>query len=162
VANPSELTLSGPVTKLRLSGDSGYSATLDADSHGARLNLSDGRKWQQAYDKYLADKQGKSEPAPDLSELPTQDLSLYLFRHGDLSSAAIMLSDTHGKSRIQLRTNTAGEPSLEFDDEAGQGRAVLGNVGLENTRTGSTESTGPSSLIMFGKNGRVIWRAPFR
>jgi hypothetical protein len=39
-------------------------------------------------------------------------------------------------------------------------RAVLGATTLENTRTGSTEGTGPASLTLFDKQGKVLCRAP--
>jgi hypothetical protein len=39
-------------------------------------------------------------------------------------------------------------------------RAVLGSTRLENTKTGSTEETGPSSVTLFDKNGKLLWRAP--
>ena len=39
-------------------------------------------------------------------------------------------------------------------------RTTLGAAQLENTRTGSTEDTGPSSLTFFDQKGKLIWQAP--
>lgn len=75
-------------------------------------------------------------------------------------SAGFLMADKSGKMRAMLATDAEGSPSLVLNDEKEHSRTVLGNVGLENTKTGSTENTGPSSLVLFGKDGKVIWRAP--
>jgi hypothetical protein len=69
------------------------------------------------------------------------------------------LSDEKGTSRADLITSKNG-PGLLLDDEKGKPRAVFGAMQLETTRTGATEETGPSSVTLFGKNGKLIWRAP--
>jgi hypothetical protein len=146
---------------MNLLGAKGYSATIRADPNGASLDLSDGRKHQEAFEKSLShSKSGKSKPLPNLLDIPSQDLSLTLYKRGDVSTGGIGLDVGLGKQRILLGTDVNGAPSLELDDETGHTRAVFGNEALENTRTGSTENTGPSSLVFLGKNGRVIWRAP--
>src|SRR5215469_5782062 len=73
---------------------------------------------------------------------------------------SLTLWDENDHLRAMLGTDADGSPSLLLNDEKEHSRAVLGNVGLENTKTGSTENTGPSSLVLFGKDRRVIWRAP--
>ena len=67
--------------------------------------------------------------------------------------------DRAGKPRTLLSLDK-DEPALEFVDQSGTTRAVIGNASLTNSQTGSTENTGPSSVILFGKNGHVVWRAP--
>lgn len=52
------------------------------------------------------------------------------------------------------------EDGLTLWDEHGKARATLGTTSLENTHTGSTETTAPGSLTLFDKNGRVIWQVP--
>ncbi len=54
----------------------------------------------------------------------------------------------------------ANGPSLELRDQTGKPRAVLGSTELEVTRTGATEKQPPSSLVLFDKDGKVIWQAP--
>ena len=45
-------------------------------------------------------------------------------------------------------------------DASGNTRAVLGSTVLETTQTGAVEKRPPSSLVLFDKNGKVIWSAP--
>ena len=47
-----------------------------------------------------------------------------------------------------------------LNDSAGRNRAVLGQVGLVSTRTGSTERTAESSLVLFDRENKVLWSAP--
>src|ERR1051326_1814902 len=87
---------------------------------------------------------------------------------------------------IALGADTSGETSLDlYGSEGGSGttlslmngpgsgtslrlwniaggmdRAVLGNTYLENSRTGSKETTPLSSLVLFDKEGKVLWKAP--
>jgi len=50
--------------------------------------------------------------------------------------------------------------ALELYDTADKLRAVLGNVDLETARTGIVETRPPSSLVLFDKEGKVLWRVP--
>jgi hypothetical protein len=50
--------------------------------------------------------------------------------------------------------------SFRLFDEKGNVRAVLGTAALEIVSTGATEKTAPSSLTLFDRKGKVIWRAP--
>ncbi|HET6203586.1 MAG TPA: hypothetical protein VFI25_12370 [Planctomycetota bacterium] len=54
---------------------------------------------------------------------------------------------------------TSQGPQLSLS-MAGVDRAVLGCAAIEKTRTGAVEQTGPSSLVLFDKEGKVIFRAP--
>jgi L-asparaginase II len=45
-------------------------------------------------------------------------------------------------------------------DEKERIRAVLGHTNLEITRTGSVEQRSASSLVLFDKDGKVMWTAP--
>jgi hypothetical protein len=92
---------------------------------------------------------------------------------------ALVFQDEKGTVRTSLTTIKGGEPSLNLYDEAGNARAILGYTELESTRTVQTlerTSTGmgtkhltartgkverpESSLVLFGKDRKVIWRAP--
>jgi hypothetical protein len=53
-----------------------------------------------------------------------------------------------------------GSPALAFFDAEQRRRAVLGVADLQTVTTGATTKTGPSSLVLFDKDGKVIWRAP--
>ena len=49
---------------------------------------------------------------------------------------------------------------LTLFDEARRERATLGHTTLEVTRNGSIEERSESSLILFDKNGKVLWKTP--
>lgn len=46
------------------------------------------------------------------------------------------------------------------DDEKGKMRAALGAISTEGTRTGTVEKRPESSLVLFDKDGKVLWKAP--
>jgi hypothetical protein len=71
----------------------------------------------------------------------------------------VTIDDEKGTARICLKVLKNG-PSVVLYDEERQPRAVLGSTPLERVRTGATETTAPSSLTLFDKEGKVIWKAP--
>ena len=94
---------------------------------------------------------------------------------------SVDLNDEKGRAGVVLVTNKDGPgvflygekrkagvdlvvtrdgPSVSLDDEKGNARAVLGTMPLEAVHTGATEITAPSSLTLFDKESKVIWRAP--
>ncbi len=70
-----------------------------------------------------------------------------------LSPDGVQIKDANG-DRLRLNPD-----SLTISDTEGF-QAVLGSTGTVETRTGRTNQTSAASLIFFGKNGTVIWRAP--
>jgi hypothetical protein len=72
---------------------------------------------------------------------------------------ALGLSDEKGTRCVTLAADKDGT-MLALGDEKGKPRAVFGSAQLENPRTGATEATGPSSVTLFDKAGKTIWRAP--
>jgi hypothetical protein len=66
----------------------------------------------------------------------------------------LTLKDEKERMRAELRSN------LSLLDEMGNLRTVVGSTVLKNTKTGSMEHLSPSSLILFGENGHVLWQAP--
>jgi hypothetical protein len=59
-----------------------------------------------------------------------------------------------------LQLSTVGGPALRLNDAEGKLRAVVGASQLETTRTGAVETRPASSLVLFDKNGKVLWSAP--
>jgi hypothetical protein len=59
---------------------------------------------------------------------------------------------------IQLERN--GDPKLIFSDGDGNTRVVLGSHALKYPTTGSVEKRPVSSLMLFNKNGEVLWSVP--
>ena len=92
-------------------------------------------------------------PALDLyDERRTLRASLEAFRDGP----RLALLDEKGKPRASLAA-FEDESGLALLDEKETIRALFG---LENPGTGATEATGPSSITLFDKGGKTIWRAP--
>lgn len=137
----------------------------------------------------LVDKDGKTLGRFGLSEvggprlvlsdengLPRAMLSLssgnpVLSLHGkdtDVSIAAGVLSeapwmvlvDRDGTPRACLRLQPDGSPSLHLCDKGGKIRAALGTTDLEITQTGEARRRAASSLVLFDKDGKVMWSAP--
>ena len=67
--------------------------------------------------------------------------------------------DTNNKSRMMLYASKDG-PALSLSDAKGRSRAVLGVSSQENTRTGTVTNRPESSLVLYGKEGKVVWKAP--
>jgi len=65
--------------------------------------------------------------------------------------------DSKGAAILELEK---GSPSLTLSDENGKARAVLGHTALEVERTGTVEQRPALSLVLFDKEGKVIWRTP--
>lgn len=75
-------------------------------------------------------------------------------------SSSLRLWDNKRKTRGMFEIEKDGSPSLTLHDPDGTIRAVLGQVELQNTRTGSGEMRPASSLVLFDKAGKVLWNAP--
>lgn len=72
---------------------------------------------------------------------------------GQESAAALHV----GNARVATQ---AGKPSVMLFDEKGATRAVLGQIEVQRVASGATEILPPSSLVLFDKDGKVIWRVP--
>jgi hypothetical protein len=75
------------------------------------------------------------------------------------ASTSITLTDSSGKNRIELGLEN-DEARVRVSDKTGQARTVLGAITLENPVTGVHERRPESSLALFDKDGKVVWRAP--
>jgi hypothetical protein len=73
-------------------------------------------------------------------------------------SRSSTISATDWDEMASIRANGDGS-TLTLLDKQGFA-AVLGNTGLEITQTGETRKTSAASLVMHGKDGKVLWRAP--
>ena len=65
-----------------------------------------------------------------------------------------------GSIRAKLQLDDDGSPRLELLDANSRARAVLGPTVLETIRTGESIERPESSLVLFDKDGKVLWRAP--
>jgi hypothetical protein len=66
--------------------------------------------------------------------------------------------DSTGGSRVTLVTPD-GEPSLKLEDKEGFA-ATLGQADLLVPGTGRKENTSAASIVLFGKDKKVLWSAP--
>lgn len=73
---------------------------------------------------------------------------------------SIMFDDRGGHSRLALQCGQDGKPSVTLLDDTGKSRATLGVAELEKVQTGASERTAESSLTLFDKAGKVMWRTP--
>jgi hypothetical protein len=62
--------------------------------------------------------------------------------------------------RAELKVTGDGSPSVSLYDDSVRARAVLGPTQLEMERTGGVERRPVGSLVLFAKDGRVLWKAP--
>lgn len=76
-----------------------------------------------------------------------------------LSQLGLIVRDTTSGGSATLAVGESG-PLLSLADENGRERATLGCTSLVGTETGGTEQLAPSSLVLFDKKGKVIYRAP--
>lgn len=74
--------------------------------------------------------------------------------------ASLRFSAPSGKESAALFSTPDGSVGLSLSDKEGRERAVLGHTALERTRTGAVEQTAASSLVLFDKEGKVLWKAP--
>lgn len=104
---------------------------------------------------YLDDKEGNT--AIELGGVGKADSPIpELMLQG--ASPLISLGDWQGKPRIGMAI-VSDEPSISLFDAQGF-QMDLGSTGKINARTGATEQTSAASIVMFGKDEKVIWQAP--
>jgi len=98
----------------------------------------------------------------------TESSNLYLSRHGgrvdlivsDDSAPTLTMDDAAGRTRVDVSITGDSGPALNLSDKDGKLRAAFGSTALEVTKTGATEQTAESSLVLFDKKGKVMFRAP--
>ncbi len=71
----------------------------------------------------------------------------------------LLLSQRFNGVRASLMASPRG-PNLGITDEHGRERAVLGATALETIATGTIEQRPASSLVLFDKDGKVLFQAP--
>jgi len=76
----------------------------------------------------------------------------------DAERSGLALHDAAGKSRAGLAVDNYG-PSLRLED-AQQFQAIVGVTETEVSETGESHKTSAAAVTLFGKDGKVIWRAP--
>lgn len=78
---------------------------------------------------------------------------------GTSVGTGLLLSDRSGAKRVSLAARDDG-PNLDFYDANGVGRLTLGSAKLEERQLGEAIVRSSSSMLLFDKEGKVIWSAP--
>jgi hypothetical protein len=143
--------------KVRITG----TGVVLVDKNGQiRAELTLGPDGQPA--SWFRDKDGKTRAY--LGLLPDGSGALTLLDdHGKfratLDLLGLVLYDQSNKQRAVLAVTKDG-PGLNLLDGSRIVRATLGSTSLEKERTGVVETRPPSSLVLFDKDGKVVWKAP--
>ena len=77
-------------------------------------------------------------------------------------SVFLVMFDGTGKTRANLSVTNDG-PSLVLYDAGSQQRTIIGSttlVGSHVNENGIAEKAPPSSIVMFDKSGKLLWRQP--
>jgi hypothetical protein len=99
-----------------------------------------------------------SEPPPtEKGRISPHQAEFHLKSDG---SAGLEFTDENYRTQAALDVDKDGNPYLDLFDNDGKLRAALGATDLEIVRTGASEKTAPSSLTLFDKKGKLIWRTP--
>jgi hypothetical protein len=77
-----------------------------------------------------------------------------------INSSGLSVLSGKTKASIRMRLNDRSEPTLAFADENGIVRAQLGNTTLQDEKLGTIERSSASSLVLFDRGGKVIWKVP--
>jgi hypothetical protein len=114
----------------------------------------------------LADQSGIPQPTlqarPSGSMLflknPAGKESTMLWTDSSHGGASFAMSGSTGTLHVILGQDPQG-PSLELEDNEGFS-TILGRSDLIETRTGRKERTPAASVVLFGKDKKVLWSAP--
>ena len=79
---------------------------------------------------------------------------------GDDGNSQIVLWDNSNKPRGLWKVTKDGNTSLQIYDESGSMRASLGNTEITARKTGEGRQLAESSLVLFDKDGKVLFKAP--
>ncbi|WP_264821305.1 hypothetical protein, partial [Acetobacter cerevisiae] len=65
-----------------------------------------------------------------------------------------------GEDGKTLNGSYISPSSVRVTDTNNKLRSIIGSVGLTTTNIGSTEITAPSTIVLFDKDGKVLYRLP--
>ena len=140
-------------TAFFLADESGTVRARLALDGSARLELSD------ASGKPRASLALKADGAPELMVGTDKQARAALHVSAE-GGAEISLVDSEDHPRAALTLAADGSPRLALYDEEGTLRTALGSTPLKEVRSGSSEMTGPSSLVLLDRKGTVVFKAP--
>lgn len=77
-------------------------------------------------------------------------------------SVFLVMADKAGKARVNLSINNDG-PALTFFDPSGKARTILGSTAAVPSHVndnGIAEVAPPSSIVLFDRQGKLLFRTP--
>jgi hypothetical protein len=74
------------------------------------------------------------------------------------TSGGLHMAGSAGKFDVTLDEDSGG-PNMTIEDNRGYS-SVLGRLDLVLTKRGKKEQTPAASLVLFGKDKKVLWSAP--
>ena len=106
------------------------------------------RVWEGGAPNLISlDKEETVRSAPGLSKIGERGLGVDSLYRGKKQAG------------IRLLIARNGAPSLKRIDEQGRARTVPGSTALKTAQTGVVEKRAPTSLLLFGENGKVLFDA---
>lgn len=116
--------------------------------------------------KFIFD--GKSAIAQEETSIQAQDFRL-VSKDGKVKAALSISPDTgepfliingkDGKYRLMLNLDR-DSPQIVLRDDKAQTRLVIGTTEMTNRIKGTIERRPESSIVMFNKDGKLLWSAP--
>ena len=101
--------------------------------------------------------EGEEKDGVHLEALPGGRSSLWLGgKNGSMWLGTMWRVTDSGRSMVVSATG----PHVSLFDKDGRVRAVLGAVDLPVPKTGEQKTRSPSSLVLFGPDRTVVWKAP--
>jgi len=71
------------------------------------------------------------------------------------------IRDSRGNRRATLNVDSDDGAAINLYDKDGKTiRATFGNVTLQTIRTGGVQQRPASSLVLFDRDGKVMWSTP--
>ena len=74
-----------------------------------------------------------------------------------LISGTLLVLGERGKTEVSLSTS---EDSARMIVSSGEFKTVIGNVDLVFPNSGEKRKTSAGTVVLFGKEGKVLWRTP--
>ena len=123
----------------------------------ATLQTRAAREREDAEFKKKLDGKTSKEQFELWSKRRVDEVTTYASAYAPGTSSLGLWHGLGGRIELQL---LEGQSSLHLEDERNKTRAVIGHTSLEQAATGVVEERPVSSIVLFGKDGKVTWKAP--
>jgi len=148
---------------LRLSGNNareGSTAALSCSVGGPYLYMTKSTQGSAVERQCTVSPDEVTLKAGEPASVPSNFASLTPEEQEKIAKRNFARNDAQRRIRLGLDESPTGRPALQIYDEAGMLRTTLGSAALQAVRTGATTQTAESSLVLFEREGKVLWQAP--